>query len=275
MEEKNTELTQAQQGKQTELMDFLFNQNQINWQNMLYELVKQENMDVWNIDISKIANKYIEMVKTLKGLNFHVCGKIILAAAILLKLKSEQLLNGDIENFDLLFAKSNDENTWSELEGFFEGAGLGLRQDLEELRKQKPLVVPRSPQPRQRKVSIYDLISALEKALESNVRKPLHLHSNNFKLPDKKVDISVVIKDIYAKVIDFFEAEQQRNITFSELLPENPTNFDKVYTFVPLLHLTNDRKIDLLQNEPFGEIEITLRKPAQTTLTSIPQTAAQ
>lgn len=268
MEEENKVVEDS---KQTKVIDFLFYENHINWQTMLYELVKQEDMDVWNIDISQISTKYMKMLKTLKELNFHICGKIILAAAILLKLKSEQLLNGDINNFDLLFEKSNNESTWEELEGFFEGAGLGLRQDLEELKKQKPIVVPRSPQPRQRKVSIYDLISALEKALESNVRKPLRFHSNNFKVPDKKIDISVVIKDIYAKVIDFFEMEQQRNIKFTELLPSEATSFDKVYTFIPLLHLTNERKIDLLQNEPFGEIEITLRNNPNTTYSSIPQ----
>lgn len=245
--------------KQSRIMDFLFNEHHINWQTMLYELVKQENMDLWDIDIGKISTKYVEMIKTLKELNFRVCGKIILAAAILLKLKSEQLLNSDIESFDSLFAKSDDA-AWNELGDFLEGTGMGLREDLQELKRQKPLVVPRSPQPRQRKVSIYDLISALEKALESNVRKPIRIHSNDFKMPDKKIDISLVIKDIYAKVIDFFEMEQEKNITFSDLLPKEANNLDKVYTFIPLLHLTNDRKIDLLQKEHFGEIEIILMK---------------
>ena len=254
--------------KHAKLMDFLFNQNNINWQTMLYELVKEEGMDIWDVDISKIAGRYVDMVKTLKTLNFHVCGKIILAAAILLKLKSERLLSGDLNNFDALFA--TDDSAWDELGGIYEGHEL--RQDLQDLKRQKPLVVPRSPQPRQRKVSIYDLIGALEKALESNARKPSHIHGNNsFEYePHKKQDISLVIKDVYAKVIEYFQMEQHSAIKFSQIIPEGATKFDKIYTFVPLLHLTNERKIDLMQNEHFGDIEIVL-KQRQTTLTLIPQ----
>ena len=43
-------------------------------------------------------------------------------------------------------------------------------------------------------------------------------------------------------------------------MPEEPTKEDKVFTFIPLLHLTNQRKIDLNQENHFGEIEIVLAK---------------
>ena len=33
-----------------------------------------------------------------------------------------------------------------------------------------------------------------------------------------------------------------------------------VYTFIPLLHLSNQRRIDLWQKEHFGEIEIVVNK---------------
>ena len=49
----------------------------------------------------------------------------------------------------------------------------------------------------------------------------------------------------------------QKRLTFSQLVPSN-TKEDKIYTFIPLLHLTTQRKIDLTQQEHFGEIEIML-----------------
>ena len=243
---------------QTRLFDFLFNQHNINWQTMLYDLVEQEQMDVWDIEISKIANKYVQMIKSLKDLNFHVCGKILLAAAILLKMKSDHLLGEEINKFDLLFSQQSEDAEWSALENFFEQAGEGLREDLEQLRKQRPLVVPRAPQPRKRKVSIYDLIDALEKALESNIRKPVRLPRQPFKVPERKVDISIVIKDLYAKVIEYFNQEEQKQVMFSNLLPSDATSLDKIYTFIPLLHLTNERKVDLEQEEHFADIQIKL-----------------
>ncbi|MCK5140441.1 MAG: segregation/condensation protein A, partial [Thermodesulfovibrionia bacterium] len=48
-------------------------------------------------------------------------------------------------------------------------------------------------------------------------------------------------------------------LTFSTLVPSE-TKEDKIYTFIPLLHLTNQRKIDIEQYQPFGEIEIILRQ---------------
>jgi chromatin segregation and condensation protein Rec8/ScpA/Scc1 (kleisin family) len=35
---------------------------------------------------------------------------------------------------------------------------------------------------------------------------------------------------------------------------------DKVYAFIPLLHLTNQGKLDMEQYQPFGEIEIMLNQ---------------
>lgn len=246
--------------KQTKIEEFIFTGNDINWQSMLVDLVHDENMDIWDIDISKISSKYLEMIKNLKDLNFQVCGKIILAAAILLKLKSERFISGDINSFDSLMM---DDQGWDELDDFFVDAKQELREDLKELKKQKPIVVPRSPQPRKRKVSIYDLIGALEQALETNARKPLKKPKEKFKVPEKKIDISQVIKDVYSKVLDYFEMEteiqlENSHVKFSSLLPEEASSFDKIYTFVPLLHLTNDRKVNLHQEEHFGEIEVEL-----------------
>ena len=44
-------------------------------------------------------------------------------------------------------------------------------------------------------------------------------------------------------------------IYFDELLPSEDKQ-SKVYTFLPLLHLENQRKLDLLQEEHFGPIEV-------------------
>jgi chromatin segregation and condensation protein Rec8/ScpA/Scc1 (kleisin family) len=51
-----------------------------------------------------------------------------------------------------------------------------------------------------------------------------------------------------------------RKLTFSQLIPAQPSKQDKVYTFIPLLHLTNQQMIDLYQQQHFGEIEIELMK---------------
>ena len=66
-----------------------------------------------------------------------------------------------------------------------------------------------------------------------------------------------MIKNLYLKIKDMFKGKD--NLTFSKLVPSENKE-DKVFTFIPLLHLTNQRKIDLEQKEHFGEIEIVLNQ---------------
>jgi chromatin segregation and condensation protein Rec8/ScpA/Scc1 (kleisin family) len=48
-------------------------------------------MDPWNIDVAKLADMYLRAIKEFKQMDIKVSGKFILAAAILLKMKSDYL----------------------------------------------------------------------------------------------------------------------------------------------------------------------------------------
>jgi chromatin segregation and condensation protein Rec8/ScpA/Scc1 (kleisin family) len=73
-------------------------------------------------------------------------------------------------------------------------------------------------------------------------------------VPEKKMDIGVAMQSLYGKLVGFF-AKGIKKLTFSSLVPTKNRE-DKVYTFIPLLHLTNEGKVELDQKEHFGEIEI-------------------
>jgi segregation and condensation protein A len=230
-----------------QIFEILFDKDEVTWQTILYELVKSEQMDPWDINVTLLSQKYIDMIQKLKELNFRISGKIILAAAIILKIKSDRLLGKDLNAFDSLFAEPQDDMLYEDLEP----------QKLTD--QQKLNLIPRVPQPRKRKVSIYDLVNALEQALEVKRRRVLDsIPEYTIELPTKKRDVSEIIKVLYFKIRDFFIIHKDRRLTFSTLIPSQSKE-DKVYTFIPLLHLTNQRKIDLDQKEHFGEIEILLR----------------
>ncbi|HJN57278.1 MAG: ScpA family protein [Candidatus Woesearchaeota archaeon] len=232
------------------IFEILFNKDEVTWQSLLYELVKTEQMDPWDINVSMLTKKYIEIIKKLKELDFRVSGKVLLAVAILLKIKSNRLLNEDLSEFDRLLTESEEE--------------LLEELDLEEEQNyqgnaEKPILIPRTPQPRKRKVSIYDLMGALEKALEVKKRRVLNsIPPMNLEIPKKPKDITQIIKEVYGRIKSFFLNNKENKLTFSKLIPAE-TKEDKVYTFIPLLHLTNQRKINISQEEHFGEIEIMVR----------------
>lgn len=224
--------------------------DEITWQSIIYELVKTEQMNPWDIDVSILTQKYIEMLKTLKEHDFRVSGKVLLAAAILLKMKSNKLVGEDLSELDRLLMGVEDQ--MEEL-GFEENVPI---EKLTEI----PTLIPRTPQPRKRKVSIFDLVEALERALEVKKRRLLHsIPPMNVEAPKKKRDITQIIRDVYGRIKLFFVNTLKDKLTFTKLLPSESKE-DKVYTFIPLLHLAQQNKIELSQETPFGEIEVLLKK---------------
>jgi|TARA_Y100000310_G_scaffold130175_1_gene129363 segregation and condensation protein A len=227
------------------IFQILHNEDEVTWQALLYELIKKEEINPWDINISLLTKKYIETIKKLKELDFRISGKVLLAAAILLKIKSNRLINEDLSELDRLLTQSEEE--------------LLEELDLEEPRahdEEKHPLIPRTPQPRKRKVSVFDLVKALEKALEVKQRRVLNsIPPMDVKIPEKKRDITQIIKEVYTRIKSF--VTRQNKLTFSQLVPSS-TKEDKIYTFIPLLHLTNQRKVNLDQKEHFGEIEIML-----------------
>ena len=243
---------------QDKIFEILFEKDDISWQSIIYELVRTEQMDPWDVDISQISQKYIEMLGRLKEMDFRISGKVVLAAAILLKMKSVRLVGEDIQALDRMFIPP-DEIVDDTLSIFDEPSDTRYNSAVFPL-------IPRTPQPRKRKVSVFDLVNALEKALEVYERRPPKMKSYpEVKIPEKTLDISRVIKDVYAKIVRHFKSKGKEapKLTFNLLLPEN-TKEDKVFTFIPLLHLDNQRKIDLIQEYHHGEIFIDLLNSPET-----------
>ena len=238
--------------EQDKIYDMLINKDEVTWQTLIMDLIKTEQMNPWDIDLSLLTKRYIDALKLLKEANFYVSGKMILAAALLLKVKSNRLVNEDISNFDALLYPREEE------------MDLGILDDAPEPNRafDKPQLTIRTPMARKRKVSVEDLMGALKKALEVNQRRLIRREEDarpNIVIPEKKVDINLLIKDVYSKIIGYFEINNSGNLTFTQLLPSTSKE-DKILTFIPLLHLANEERIHIHQNEHFGEIHIGIKE---------------
>lgn len=229
---------------QDKIYDLITKEKEITWQSIIYDLVKKEELDPWNLDISKLVQKYLETIKNLKKHSFFISGKVILASSILLRLKSYKLISEHIANFDTLLYPS-DESLLDEMEN-----NQYAEMDI-------PQLLIKTPQTRRRKVNLKELVGALTNALEVNQRRLIKRKDEELlrpvEIPKKTINITSLIKDLYSKILSFFKKTE--TIKFSELIPSNKKE-DKIYTFIPMLHLVNEGKIDLEQNEHFGEIFI-------------------
>lgn len=232
------------------IYDLLVKKNEVTWQTIIYELINNGEMDPWNVDVSRLSSRYIEAIKNLKEHNFFISGKMVLASALLLRMKSDRLLNEHIAEFDSVLYPA-DEDLLLEDENDYKYAIDG---------KDIPKLMVKSPQSRKRQVSLNELMQALEKALEVDERRRIRKIYEEpviqeAVLPKNVYNISDLIKSVYEKIIYMFRKKEILN--FAELL-ETDSKEDKITTFIPLLHLCNQQKIDLNQKEAFGNIKITL-----------------
>lgn len=241
---------------QEQIFDMLLNEEEVSWRTIIVDLVKTEQMDPWNIDVTLLTQKYIQVIKEMAEHDLKVSGKIVLAAAVLLKIKSSHLLDKDISRFDDML---NTDESLEELEDeLFEEVEGGLRRV-----REKYSLIPRNPQPRNRKVSVLDLVNALQRAMASKKRGLAKIKPVKYKMPDRHVDIMEVIRDVYHKVTYYSDKDKTKKIAFSRLLPPKAGRTDKVYTFLPLLHLENQHKIEMEQEKAFAEIHVGLKKKAR------------
>ncbi|MFH1773746.1 MAG: ScpA family protein [Methanobacteriota archaeon] len=207
---------------------------------MLVDLVISEEMDLWQIDIAEIANRFLQKVREMATINLRLSGKTLLTAAILLRMKSESLVPR--------------EEPQSTIDDFF----IGSYADYEET-SEAMLQLPMRRQV-ERKVTLFELVEALQRALsEEMLRKNF---PRQVRQPQKLV-IQIDEESIKEKIANVLEriqnlAKVHEVIKFSELLTER-TRRSIVEVLLCLLYLDSQQKVTLWQKELFGEIFVTVR----------------
>jgi len=237
--------------KQDQIHSLLFNRK-IGWEEIINDLINTEQLDPWDIDIIILTDKYLEKVQKLEETDFFISSKVLLAAAFLLRIKTEILLNRYVKNIDeILFGKKEKK------EQILERIEIG---------DEIPELIPRTPLPRFKKVTLKELIESLNKAIITENRRinkeiinKKAIIESSFSIPKKKYNIKDKIKDIYESLFNHFEANQEKQkISFTEF--SGKSKEEKIILFSSLLHLDNQKKVWLEQEIPFGEINIWLSK---------------
>lgn len=240
--------SQKPSAMQEQVQDLLFSR-QIDWQEIIYDLINTEQLDPWDINIILLTEKYFQKIQELEEADFFVSSKVLLAASFLLRIKSEILLNKYVKSIDdILFGRKEEIKKIA-----FERIELG-----EEI----PELIPRSPLPRFRKVTLKELLESLNKAITTENRRIKReivnknaLSESSIALPKRNFSIKDKIKEILEKLTNHFNTnEKYKKISYSEFTGDNAE--EKIIAFAPLLHLENQKRIWLEQQNHFEEIYI-------------------
>lgn len=253
-EESNNSANNAKNGlvSQNQVQDLLFNR-EIGWQEIIYDLINTEQLDPWNVDIVILTNKYLEKIQALEEADFFISSKVLLAASLLLRIKSEILLNKYIKSIDDILFGRKDEIKKSGIERI-------------ELEDEIPDLIPRSPMPRFRKVTLKELLESLNKAIITENRRIKKevvnrsaLIESSISLPRRTINIKDKIKEVFNRLdLHFRENKDHVKIAYSEFVGSDDRD-KRIEYFYPLLLLENNHKVWLAQERHFDEIDIWMK----------------
>ncbi len=218
---------------------------------IIFELVMNEKINPWKIDLEKFVNIYMERVKKENDIDFIIAGKIVYMAWDILRRKSEQVL-------DKISVEEEQEDFFGmdmDINGFysFEQEEFGEVPELvEPVRREES-----SP------VSLFDLISAMnevKRELEKKKKKKKIREKFKFNLEEK-----VHKEDLEEEILETWERLSEVNgdeVALSVLYDGTREDFIKV--FISLLFLEKFGKIELEQYVPYeGEIYIKIKVPQE------------
>jgi segregation and condensation protein A len=226
---------------------------------LLLYLVKKEEVDIYEVNLTRIATQFIEYVQLMKELDLDVAGEFLVMAATLMYIKSKELLPRDkqIE----LEEEEEEDPRWDlirqlvEYKKFKDAAGR--LQELEVRQEQVYARIPGKPEFAldapliKSQVSVFELISAVSNIL----RRYSAAHQASREVFEDQFTVSSKIEFVSDLL------KQRNRIKFSELFESAASRTEVICTFLALLELIRLKQLHIEQPEPFAEIEITSALP--------------
>jgi segregation and condensation protein A len=228
---------------------------------LLLYLIKKEEVDIYEVNLTKLATQFIEYIDLMRAFDLEVAGEFVVMAASLMYIKSRELLPVDQQ----VAVEPEDEGEDPRFELIrqlveykkFKDAAASL-QTLEERQEN---VYPRLPgkiefhvedETTKLQVSIFDLLNAVNSVLKRFQDKTAgtrEIYEDKWTVSEK---MEFVLKTI----------TERPSVKFSELFAGAANRAEVVCTFLALLELIRLKQLACVQSEPFAEIEVTRAIPS-------------
>ncbi len=220
------------QGRQLSIEEFV---KEATWRELLLELVESDQLDPWNIDIAKVVDGYISAVKRMKVLDLHVPANIILAASILLRLKSETL------RITEPIAEPQEEEA----------------ENVARVIPEVQSLTPRLRMQPNRRITLSELMEALDEAIKLKDKREMTFETAHapMQFVIDREDIDAKIEHVYLMVRR--DADQEGVTTFANLA-NRFGHMESILLdlFIPLLFLAHKGRVVVEQEKFFDEIFI-------------------
>jgi segregation and condensation protein A len=214
---------------------------------LLLYLIRRQNLDILDIPITEITAQYVEYIEMLQDLQFELAAEYLVMAAILAEIKSRMLLprpaGDDNDEADpraeLVRRLQEYERFKQAAEDLDELPRLGRDFSQTEVHVENKSVVRLPP-----KVEMREILMALK-----DVINRAELFSSH-QISGEPLSVRERMSRIMSSLSD------NPYLEFQQLFDPTEGRKGVVVSFLAIMELTREQLVDLVQNEPFGQIYI-------------------
>ncbi len=221
---------------------------------LLLELIKKNEMDIYDIQIAEITRQYLACLEQMKQMDLEIAGEFLVLAATLIYIKSKMLLpvEEELEEEDGQDPRTELVRKLLEYQAFKEAAReLGFLEDergqfftrqitdyyLGEMKESDLDMGALSS-------NLFDLLTAFQNVLTRSGHEEMH------EVYEQIVTIEEKIAEVRQMLLE------RGRVLFSDLFKIRWTRNELIATFLAILEIVRTKYARVRQEEQFGEIAI-------------------
>jgi segregation and condensation protein A len=214
---------------------------------LLLYLIRKEEVDIYDIPISRITQQYLSYLDMMRTLDLEVAGEFILMAATLIHIKARLLLPRDENEPEEDDPREELIMALMEYKKYKEASDILKDRALTE---EQTFVPPPVIQEIQGRVelspatTLYDLLTAFKDVLSARRDEVVH------EVIPEEISIEERIKAVMESL------SEKEWATFTDLFAQMSKRIMAVVTFIAILELARTRRIRIMQSQPFAELRI-------------------
>jgi segregation and condensation protein A len=236
---------------------------------LLLYLIKKEEVDIYEVNLTKLATQFIAHIDLMRELDLEVAGEFLVMASTLMYIKSRELLPAD-QQVVVEGEEEGEDPRWELIRQLVEYKKFkDAAAQLQALEARQENIFPRLPGKMEfatdapavkPDVSVFDLLNAVNGVLQRFKKREgdaREIFEDKWTVSEK---IEFVLKTI----------TERGSVRFAELFENAANRAEVICTFLALLELIRLKQLVCFQPEPFAEIEICRAQTAVPAATAPP-----
>ncbi len=228
---------------------------------LLLFFIERDELDIYDIPISKITNDFLSYLHHLESLNVELASEFILVAATLMRIKSKMLLprpqldaeGNEIDPREELVKHLLEYKKYKSVIDSFQ------KMEEDELQKEKrgnimrelkSLAASVNVEAELQDVDLYKLMQVLEKVMkryDEEKNRPVH----------QVVQYPYTVEGQKEYILNTLT--RKRMMSFTEMLESNPTRVALVFNFLAILEMLATGNLNIQMGEGYNNFWVTLK----------------